>query len=309
MKDGILDVVIIGGGVAGVTTALYLARAGIKPVLFTSDEIGGNLNQIEVIQNFMGVYDAKGEDLADNLVSQLHQADLWEDDDYYLDTYVNEITPNDGNWDITVEDILGDSYTVTAKNVVVATGQRNLKLPQLAPEIMQHSCVLCDGYFYKDKSVVVIGGGDSAFTEAIQLANIAKEVTLVHRSEPRAEKILQEEVKVTSNIHVMQGELKNVTPDGLFTFDSFQLVADGLFTYIGSKPNTDFFNGLSLTETNHIETHNHHAILELEESRHNLIAPNVYAVGDVNGSVEAKQFGIAIGQATEVAIELIKKLS
>lgn len=302
----IKDVVIIGGGVAGTTVALYLARAGFEPVLLTDGEIGGNLNSIDTIQNYVGIYNAKGSDIAEAIYSQLHQAGILNDIKEY--TKVTNVSKDkNGLYLITYENIRGAKDTILSKNLVIATGQHNLKLPL---DVEQHNCVLCDGFMFKGEPVVVIGGGNSALTEAIELAKTSSKVYLVtRRPEFRAEQHLQNEIKEHSNIVHSVGNLKSVVGDS-YIFDTHTLVAKGLFVYIGSKPNTQFMEDeLILTDSGHIETMNHNALVGVKGSRHMDIDRNLYVVGDVNGSVEAKQFGIAIGQATEVAVQLIKKLS
>ena len=302
----IKDVVIIGGGVAGTTVALYLARAGFEPVLLTDGEIGGNLNSIDTIQNYVGIYNAKGSSIAEAIYTQLYQAGII--NNIKEDTKVTNVAKDkNGLYLITYENLLGAEDIVVAKNLVIATGQHNLKLPI---DTEQHNCVLCDGFMFKDEPVVVIGGGNSALTEAIELAKTSSKVYLVtRRPEFRAEKHLQNEIKKHDNIVHSVGNLKSVVGDS-YIFDTHTIIAKGLFVYIGSRPNTQFMQDeLILTDSGHIETMNHNALVGVKGSRHMDIDRNLYVVGDVNGSVEAKQFGIAIGQATEVAVQLIKKLS
>lgn len=302
----IKDVVIIGGGVAGTTVALYLARAGFEPVLLTDGEIGGNLNSIDTIQNYVGIYNAKGSSIAEAIYSQLYQAGIL--NNIKEDTKVTNVAKDkNGLYLITYENLLGAEDIVVAKNLVIATGQHNLKLPI---DTEQHNCVLCDGFMFKDEPVVVIGGGNSALTEAIELAKTSSKVYLVtRRPEFRAEQHLQNEIKKHDNIVHSVGNLKSVVGDS-YIFDTHTIIAKGLFVYIGSRPNTQFMQDeLILTDSGHIETMNHNALVGVKGSRHMDIDRNLYVVGDVNGSVEAKQFGIAIGQATEVAVQLIKKLS
>ena len=302
----IKDVVIIGGGVAGTTVALYLARAGFEPVLLTDGEIGGNLNSIDTIQNYVGIYNAKGNNIAEAIYTQLYQAGII--NNVKEDTKVTNVSKDkNGIYLITYENLLGAEDTILSKNLVIATGQHNLKLPI---DVEQHNCVLCDGFMFKGEPVVVIGGGNSALTEAIELAKTSSKVYLVtRRPEFRAEQHLRNEIKKYDNIVHSVGNLKSVIGDS-YIFDTHTIIAKGLFVYIGSRPNTQFMQDeLILTESGHIETMNHNALIGVKGSRHMDIDRNLYVVGDVNGSVEAKQFGIAIGQATEVAVKLIKKLS
>lgn len=315
MKENILDVVIIGGGVAGSTVALYLARAGHKPTIITNDDIGGKLNDIDTIQNYVGIKDASGEEVAENIMEQLLQSGLEEDKDIL--TYTNVLELNRYNSDLW-EILIGDSYLTSnkifARNVVIATGMEKLKLKQVDSNL-QHNCVLCDGFMYKDKSVIVVGGGSSAFTEAIELSKLCSSVNILSRtSEYRAEKFLVDEVMKSKNISIIHGEIKDAKTlddtvscgvritEGEYKDTDVTLIVHGLFTYIGSKPNNGFLpRHILKDEFGHIVRRGNNAIDEYG------VVENMYVVGDIT-TITAKQFGIAIGQATLTATELIEKL-
>ena len=310
MKD-IKDVVIIGGGVGGTSVALYLARAGFKPTLITSGDIGGSLNDIELIQNYVGIYNAVGSEVAESIVGQLSQSGLELDEHLVTDSYVTEVSRfNQDFWEITYNNIIGESEKIIAKHVVVATGMRHKKLEDI-DESIQHNCVLCDGFMYKDKEVIVVGGGSSAVTEAIELARIAKTVRIVRRSEEyRAEKILVDKMRELENVFEYVGSVSHFkTTNALFIHEGdysqiFKEEDCGLFVYIGSEPNSEFLpREVKKNIFGHLESKNNHAV-DID----NNVIDNLYIVGDI-GTGESKQFGIAIGQGTEVGIELIKKLS
>lgn len=307
----IKDVVIIGGGVGGTSVALYLARAGYKPTLITSGDIGGSLNDIKLIQNYVGIYNAVGSEVAESIVGQLSQSGLELDEHLITDSYVREVSRYKANlWEVTYTNIVGAYEKIIAKNVVVATGMRHKKLEHIS-EAIQHNCVLCDGFMYKDKEVIVVGGGSSAVTEAIELARIAKKVRVVRRSENyRAEKILVDKMRELDNVFEHVGSVSHFEEtDALFIHEGdysqiFKTKDCGLFVYIGSEPNSDFLpQEIKKNVFGHLEAQNNHAVDINDE-----IVDNLYVVGDI-GTSESKQFGIAIGQGTEVGIELIKKLS
>lgn len=311
MKKEVLDVIIVGGGVGGSTVALYLARAGHKPMIITNGEIGGKLNDIDTIQNYVGIKDANGEDVASNIYEQLIQSGLNEDKEIRTYTEVLSINRYNSNlWEVLIKSDLSDeTEKVFSKNVVIATGMEKIKLPQIE-ESLQHNCVLCDGFMYKDRDVLVVGGGSSAFTEALELAKTSNHVTILSRSENyKAEKFLVDEVNQSKNINILHGELSNCRKNDeklelsmKVKSHNIMLRVDGLFTYIGSKPNNNFLPDYVMKDTfGHIIRNGNNAISD------DGIIENMYVVGDIT-TTTAKQFGIAIGQATMTATELINKL-
>ena len=311
MKNEVLDVIIIGGGVGGSTVALYLARAGYKPMIITNGEIGGKLNDIDTIQNYVGIKDANGEDVASNIYEQLIQSGLNEDKEIRTYTEVLSINRYNSNlWEVLIKSDLSDeTEKVFSKNVVIATGMEKIKLPQI-DEGLQHNCVLCDGFMYKDRDVLVVGGGSSAFTEALELSKTSSHVTILSRSKYyKAEQFLIDKVNKTENINILHGELYSGGKNG----DKLELHANisgrrvrlkvnGLFTYIGSKPNNSFLPEYVMKDVyGHVVRKGNNAISD------DGIIDNMYVVGDIT-TTTAKQFGISIGQATMTATELINKL-
>lgn len=309
MNNKIHDFVIIGGGVAGSTVALYLSRAGYKPIIITKGSIGGKLNEIDTIQNYVGIKDADGEEVAQNISQQLEQSGLEYDKDILIDTDVLEVAQYNVNlWEILIKnDFSDETEKVFAKNVIIATGMEKMKLSQVS-DSFQHNCVLCDGFMYKDKEVLVVGGGSSAFTEALELSKLCSSVTILSRSKNyRAEQALIDNVKNSKNIYITHGEIiKGTEHDGKKQFSikegnsEYKLTTDGLFTYIGSKPNNDFLPSYVKKDIfGHIIRDGNKAI-----SKDGVIE-NMYVVGDIT-TTTAKQFGIAIGQAVSTAIEIIE---
>lgn len=304
-------IVIIGGGIGAITVAIYLLRSQIEPVIVT-DSFGGKLNDVDLIQNYIGRYNTTGSDIFENMIEQLKQAGF--DEEKHLIEFAkvnNMIRYQHDKWELTLESEIRDDEKIIADNVVLATGQRNLHLTNIEKSI-QHQCTLCDGFMYKGRDVVVIGGGDSAFTESMELAKLCNKVYLCIRGgRVKAEDILQQQVADTDNIEVVHygQQLLRVEDidDGRksFLFDNKQITADGLFVYIGQKPNNQF-----LPNYINLKAPSGHVVINANCQVYTNGSPskNLYAIGDLT-SVEANQFGIAIGHGTIVATQLIKKLS
>lgn len=303
-------IVIIGGGIGAMTVALYLLRSQIEPVIIT-DSFGGKLNEVDLIQNYVGRYNTSGSEVFDNTIKQLLQAGF--DEDKHLIEFAkvdNMIKYQHDKWELTLKSEIRDDEKIIADNVVLATGQRNLHLTNIEKRI-QHQCTLCDGFMYKDKDVVVIGGGDSAFTESMELAKLCNKVYLCIRGgRVKAEDILQQQVADTDNIEVVHYgqqllKVEDINDRKSFLFDDKQITADGLFVYIGQKPNNQF-----LPNYINLKAPSGHVVINANCQVYTNGRPskNLYAIGDLT-SVEANQFGIAIGHGTTVATQLIKKLS
>lgn len=303
-------IAIIGGGIGAMTVALYLLRSQIDPIIIT-DELGGKLNEVDLIQNYVGRYDTTGQEILDNTINQLQQAGF--DEDKHLIEFAkveNMIKHEHNKWELTLKSDVRPDEKIIAENVVLATGQRNLHLTNIEKKI-QHQCTLCDGFMYKDKDVVVIGGGDSAFTESMELAKLCNKVYLCIRGgRVRAEDILQQQVADTPNIEVVHYgqqllEVTDCDERKRFIFDDKQITADGLFVYIGQKPNNQF-----LPNYINLKAPSGHVVINSSCKVYVNGRPsdNLYAIGDLT-SVEANQFGIAVGHGTIVGTQLIKKLS
>lgn len=303
------EVVLVGGGVAGLTALLYLLRAGYRPLLITNDELGGNLTTIDRIQNFVGVFDSSGQDIADNIREQIEQA--YDGISYLEDTIVTDVVIDDGKFIIEADNGI-KPLKIKADKLIVSTGTKNKTLPEI-PSKFQSSCVLCDGFFHKDKSVLVIGGGNSALTEAIELSKIASSVTVLYRSTIRAEQILVERAKSIDNIMFFKGiatEHLGMTGKDehivLVEYDEDKTACEfsGIFTYIGTTPNVEFLHKLPIMydTDGYITTDGYKAV-----DNDNSVIKNLYAIGDVR-SGNVRQFSTAIGDGAELAVEIINDL-
>lgn len=304
------DVVVVGGGVSGSTLGVYLARAGYKPMIITGGMIGGILNEIPMIDNYIGIPNISGEEISENLLTQLTQCGL-DNRDIVEFNDVIEISKCFGGkmFEVLYKDSSNISKVLT-RNVVIATGSKMNKLDSIGKDVQKH-CVLCDGFMYKDGDVVVIGGGNSAYSEALELSKICKSVTIIQRrKEPRAESVLvdafnkKENTKVIiGNVHSYNAESKELVVGQKSGLTS--LVSDGVFVYIGSSPNTGFLgDDILLTENGNIIVDNNNIVTTDSNLNSKL---GLYSVGDVTNS-DYKQISTAIGDATKVAIQIINKL-
>ncbi|MEU8780560.1 thioredoxin-disulfide reductase [Streptomyces sp. NPDC048637] len=280
MSD-VRNVIIIGSGPAGYTAALYTARASLKPLVFEGAvTAGGALMNTTDVENFPGFRDGiMGPDLMDNMRAQAERfgAELVPDDIVAVDLS-EEIK--------TVTDTAGNVHR--AKTVIVSTGSQHRKLGLPREDELSGRgvswCATCDGFFFKDQDIAVIGGGDTAMEEATFLSRFAKSVTVVHRRGTlRASKAMQErafadpKIKFVwdSEVAEIHGEskLSGLTLRNLKTGETSELPVTGLFIAIGHDPRTELFKGqLNLDDDGYLK-------VDAPSTRTNL--RGVFAAGDV----------------------------
>jgi len=283
-------VIIIGSGIAGMTAAMYLKRGGIEPAIIENSAPGGTLNIIPSIENYPGYESISGPDLAINIYNQINNLDI--------KMIFRDIKNIDFENKI-IDDELSFEY------LVFATGRRHrmLNLENEDKLIGRgiSTCALCDGSFYKDKEVIVVGGGSSSLTEALYLANICKKVTIIHRRDKfTSDKYLIDKVSNTKNIKVIFNA--NVTSYNLkedklvsVTLDNKKKVkTSAIFLSIGSTPNSELFNGVK--DNDYIVVNNNY-----ETS-----IDDVFAIGDVIKK-EVYQLTTAVSEATICANTIIKR--
>ncbi|MCP3818119.1 thioredoxin-disulfide reductase [Streptomyces sp. A3M-1-3] len=250
MSD-VRNVIIIGSGPAGYTAALYTARASLKPLVFEGAvTAGGALMNTTDVENFPGFRDGiMGPDLMDNMRAQAER-------------FGAELVPDD----IVTVDLSGDIKTVTdtagtvhhAKAVIVTTGSQHRKLGLPNEDALSGRgvswCATCDGFFFKDQDIAVVGGGDTAMEEATFLSRFAKSVTIIHRRDTlRASKAMQErafadpKIKFAwdSEVAEIHGEqkLSGLTLRNTKTGETSALPVTGLFIAVGHDPRTELFKG------------------------------------------------------------------
>lgn len=240
------DVIIVGGGPAGLSAAVYAKRAGLKAVVIEKDYMGsGQIAASDRVDNYLGLPGISGYELGEKF--HKHAEDMGAD---FLEAEVTEIMKTSNGFNVSFK----DGRLLNAENIIYAAGTsyRHLGIP--GEEKMGVSfCAVCDGAFYKDKKVAVIGGGDTALGDAEYLSEIAEKVYLVHRrNEFKANKNLQEKIKNTENIElVLSAEPIEILGDKrveqlIIKQNGEKKILDvsGIFVAVGSVPNTQAVEGL-----------------------------------------------------------------
>ncbi len=280
MNNGTVKVLIIGSGPAGYTAAIYAARAGLTPVLYTGGQPGGQLTITNDVENYPGYPDGiNGPQMMMDFQKQAER--FGTKINYGLVTSVNF-----SGYPLKV--VVDEKHEVSAEAVIIATGA-TAKYLGLPSELTYYNkgvsaCAVCDGYFYRGKEVAVVGAGDSAAEESTYLSKLCTKVHLiVRREEMRASKIMQQRVINTPNIEIhwnteteeILGDSTGVTGIRVVnnkTKEKKNLLIQGFFLAIGHKPNTDIFqNIIDMDETGYIK------VLP-GSSKTNI--PGVFAVGD-----------------------------
>ena len=294
-KEAVMEkrsVVIIGCGIAGMTAGIYLKRAGIDTLIISDNAPGGVLNNIPSIENYPGYEKISGPDLAMNIYNQVKSIDI--------PILFKEITSIDMDKRIINDSILYDY-------LIIATGRKgNMLGLDNEKELIGKGvslCALCDGFFYKNKEVIVVGGGNTALTEALYLSSLCKKVTIVHRRASFTSfKYLIDRVNNTKNIDVLfNSTLTSYNIDDKKILKSVcindkEVTTDGVFLAIGSTPNGELFD---------VDKENGYIVVD---SKYNTSVNNVYAIGDVIKK-DIYQLVTASYDAVEASYDIIRKES
>ncbi len=278
------QLIILGSGPAGYTSAVYAARANLSPTLITGLEVGGQLTTTTEVENWPGDYeDLQGPDLMIRMQKHAEKYNV-----NIINDYIKEV-----DFSKSKLTLIGQKGTFTTKSLIIATGAsaKYLGLDSEKKFLGKgvSACATCDGFFYKDQRVSVIGGGNTAVEEALYLSNICSKVYVVHRrDEFRAEKILQdrmfkkvEEGKIEL---ILNSNLKEVIGDEVVTAMKIKnskgeenlIELEGVFIAIGHKPNTDIF-------INHLDMKDGYIITKtgFDHGSTATSVPGVFAAGDV----------------------------
>mgnify|MGYP000967240706 FL=1 len=281
---------ILGSGPAGYTAAIYAARANLKPVLITGLAQGGQLTTTTEVDNWPGEADGiLGPDLMQRFEAHAKRFEA----EIVFDQ-IHTVRLNEKPFVL-----IGDAGTYTCDALIIATGASAQYLGLPSEEAFAgrgvSACATCDGFFYKDKPVAVIGGGNTAVEEALYLANIASHVTLVHRRDKlRSEKIMQDKlfekekagkvtIKWNSTLDEVLGDASGVTGVRLKNVHSGaveDIPLEGVFIAIGHKPNTDIFAGQLELDKGYIVTQGGRLGNATQTS-----VPGVFAAGDVQDPI------------------------
>lgn len=289
------DVVIIGSGVSGMTAGIYLKRGGINALIIEGDTPGGQLNRASSIKNYPGFKEIDGPTLAYSIYEQLNSYNI-----DYLYEKVTEVNLDD-------KIITTQNNEIAYDYLIIATGRvpRKLNLDN-EEKLIGHGisyCALCDGNLYKDKEIIIVGGGNSALQEAIHLSKICKKVTIIHRRDTfKAEREVIDDLSNYANINIIYNAnviRYNIMNDKLYSVtldNNEEIKIDGIFISIGYDPATDIFN---------LDKDNGYIIVG---KNYETSIKDVYACGDVIKK-NTYQLTTSTGEATVVADQIIHKIT
>ncbi|WEY49458.1 thioredoxin-disulfide reductase (plasmid) [Weissella confusa] len=286
------DVVVIGAGPGGMTAALYAARANLNVAMLDRGIYGGQMNNTDDIENYPGFTTIKGPELGEKMYQGTVKAGV-----NFVYGDVQNVTVDDQQ----MKHIQTDSDELVASAVIIATGSNNRKLGVPGEEKFSGKgvsyCAVCDGSFFKGKNVTVVGGGDSAISEGMYLANVTDGVNVIHRRDQlRAQKVLQnrafdnDKIDFTWNTSVTEilGDENHVTGVKIHNNqvgDDTILDTDGVFVYVGNFPNSQIFNNLNITDQ---------AGWIITNDQMETTIPGIYAIGDVRQK-QLRQITTAVG--------------
>jgi thioredoxin reductase (NADPH) len=309
----IRKVIVIGSGPAGLTAAIYAARANLEPLVLegepssTSDQPGGQLMLTTEVENYPGF---PGGIMGPELMTRFREQAARFGADIRTEK-ASRVDLSGRPFGVWVGDPDADEPTYQAEALVISTGAQALMLGlDRESELVGHgvsTCATCDGFFFREHDIAVVGGGDSALEEAIFLTKFARSVTVVHRRDQlRASKIMQERAFANQKIHFLwnhvvdgiegDARLSGITVRNMLTDELTRLAVSGLFVAIGHKPNTDLFKGqLEMEESGYLVT-------GLGQGATSTNVEGVFACGDVQDHVY-RQAVTAAGTGCEAAID------
>jgi thioredoxin reductase (NADPH) len=298
-------VIIIGSGPAGLTAAIYAARGGLEPVVISGNEPGGQLTFTTDVENFPGFPEViRGADLMEGMRKQAERFGT-----KFIDTAVSSVDFLSKPFKVN----LGNKDTQTAEAVIIATGSSTMWLGIESESRLKgrgvSACGTCDGFFFKGKDVIVVGGGEVAVEEALFLSKLTNSVKVIHRrDELRAARVIQQRAFNNSRISFVwnsvideilgENKVEGIRIRNVHTNQLSEIRCDGVFVAIGHQPNTDVFRGK-------LELDNAGYIKKYEESKTNI--DGIFVAGDVY-DYTYRQAVTAAGSGCKAAIDVIKYL-
>ena len=298
------DTIIIGAGPAGMTAALYAARSNLKVALIEGGLPGGQMNNTSDIENYPGYANISGPELAEKMFEPLENLGV-----EHLYGFVENIEDHGD-----VKKVITDNEEFETRTVIVATGSKHRLLGVPGEEELNSRgvsyCAVCDGAFFRDQDLLVVGGGDSAVVEAIFLTQFAKSVTIVHRrDELRAQKVLQDRAFVNEKINFIwdsvvkeikgENRVESVVIENVKSGQVTEQAFGGVFIYVGLDPVSDFVQELHIQDqAGWIVTDDH-----MKTS-----VAGVFAVGDVRQK-DLRQVTTAVGDGAIAGQEAYKYIT
>lgn len=309
LEERIYDVIIIGAGPAGMTAAVYASRANLDTLMIERGIPGGQMANTEDIENYPGYESIMGPDLSNKMFE--HSKKFGAE---YAYGNISKVINGER-----YKTIVSGNKEYHTKTIIIATGAKHKPLGVPGEEELQGRgvsyCAVCDGAFFKNRELVVVGGGDSAVEEGVYLTRFAEKVTIIHRRDKlRAQKILQDRAfnnekidfiwdTVVKSINKTDGKVSSVTLENVKTNEVSEKSADGTFIYIGLDPMSEPFESLGITnEEGYIPTN------ELMETR----VPGIYAAGDIREKtlrqiVTATGDGSIAAESAQSYIEMLEE--
>jgi len=298
------DLLIIGGGPAGLNASLYAKRKGLEVGIIT-DEIGGQLHNTTDVDNYLGFKKIEGKDLSNEFLNHINNLNV----PILKGTRVNEIRQLNPDFEIKVS----DGKVLRTKTIIIATGGSPRKLGVLGEKEFSNKgvsyCTTCDAPFFKDKHVIVAGGGNSAVESVLDLVPWASKITVVHRSLWRADQILLDKLKNVKNLKIylntqIQEIFGNNFMSGLKVLnkennEAFEIEADGIFVEIGTIPNSYLVKDL-------VETNQQEEIIV--DNQQMTSVKGIFAAGDVTAQPD-KQIIISTAEGAKAALAVTKYLN
>lgn len=286
------DLVIVGGGIAGLTSALYALRAGLKVLIIEKNQFGGQIINSNNVENYPGFKNISGYDLINNLLEQVNQ--------YKPEIVYEEVIK------VTKNSVITDRNEYNTKTIIIASGLNRRSLNINEKEFIGKGvsyCATCDGNFFKGKDVCVVGGGNTAIEDALYLSSIVNKVYVIHRrNEFRADKINVDKLKDINNVEfILDTNVININGEDFISSieldNGLSLDIAGLFIAIGSIPNSDIYKDILNVDSDGFIISND-TLTNIE---------NIFVAGDVRTS-ELKQLVTAASDGAMAATNAIKYL-